>query len=67
MQELERLERVSRSFRSASHHGGNSISPSGSSSGMPAPAATSQVQKREQDTRWEVNKNKQKSPGFSLM
>ncbi|KAK4010297.1 hypothetical protein OUZ56_019442 [Daphnia magna] len=56
VQELERLERVSRTFRSSSHHhhasgaSGSSISPSG----MSAPAATSQVQKREQDTRWET-------------
>jgi hypothetical protein len=64
VQELERLERVSRTFRSSSHHhhhhhgssGGSSISPSGSSGAMSAPAATSQVQKREQDTRWEVIK-----------
>ncbi|EFX73016.1 hypothetical protein DAPPUDRAFT_325740 [Daphnia pulex] len=62
VQELERLERVSRTFRSSSHHhhhhhgssGGRSISPSGSSGAMSAPAATSQVQKREQDTRWET-------------
>ncbi len=65
VQELERLERVSRTFRSSSHHhhhhhgssGGSSISPSGSSGAMSAPAATSQVQKREQDTRWEVKLN----------
>ena len=62
MQELERLERVSRTFRSSSnhhhHHGSaSSVSPSGSS--MSAPAATSQVQKREQDTRWEVKLTKQ--------
>lgn len=59
VQELERLERVSRSFRSSAHHGGSSsISPSGSS-GMSAPAATSQVQKREQDTRWEVKRERE--------
>ena len=51
VQELERLERISRSFRSttAANH---ALSPSGSN--LSAPGATSQVQKREQDTRWEV-------------
>lgn len=58
VQELERLERVSRSFR-GSHHGYHNHSPSPSggpsaSSSSSAPAATSAVQKREQDTRWEV-------------
>jgi len=49
VQEIERLERVSRSYRSAATH--SSVSPSSSS--MSAPSTT-QVQKREQDTRWEV-------------
>lgn len=58
VQELERLERVSRSFRSPpGHHGHHSPSaPVGTNGGaLSAPAATSQVQKREQDTRWEVS------------
>jgi len=49
VQEIERLERVSRSYRSAATH--SSVSPSSSS--MSAPSTT-QVQKREQDTRWET-------------
>lgn len=54
VQELERLERVSRSFRTQQR---NSVSPcsGSSSSALPAATSTTHVQKREQDTRWEVN------------
>lgn len=51
VQEIERLERVSRSSRSTSAAGHSSVSPSSSS--LSAPSST-QVHKREQDTRWEV-------------
>ena len=54
VQEIERLERVSRASRSTSnaiHNTNNSPSPSGSSV---TNSATTQIHKREQDTRWEV-------------
>jgi uncharacterized Zn finger protein (UPF0148 family) len=54
VQEIERLERVSRASRATSnaiHNTNNSPSPSGSSV---TNSATTQIHKREQDTRWEV-------------
>lgn len=57
LQELERLERVSRSSQSSASFRGGVMSPSSSSGASAAAAAattTHQVQKREQDTRWET-------------
>ena len=70
VQELERLDRISRTYRPSSSNslGGNAVnhhhhnqqhshhhspSPSGSA-GLSTPGATTQVHKREQDTRWET-------------
>jgi len=53
VQEIERLERVSRSYRSAAHGSITPSSSAASSSSMATPSTT-QVLKREQDTRWET-------------
>ena len=62
VQEIERLERVSRSYRSTANH--SSVSPSSSS--MSAPSTT-QAQKREQDTRWEVKSRCDGYPSFWII